>query len=85
MGIKTFRTIALGEFIPYEWLTKPIKEKLKSRESDVEDGSKEDKSNVLANMGVMLVFLGIILVLIVLISLLICLCKRCPKCLEIFK
>lgn len=25
-AIKTFRTIALGEFIPYEWLTEPLSE-----------------------------------------------------------
>ena len=26
LAIKTFRTIALGEFIPYEWLTEPLSE-----------------------------------------------------------
>ena len=26
LAIETFRTIALGEFIPYEWLTEPLSE-----------------------------------------------------------
>ena len=51
MGLKTFRTIALGEFIPYEWLTTPLKEMLKSDEGAE---NTDEKSNVLANMGVML-------------------------------
>ena len=85
MGIKTFRTIALGEFIPYEWLTKPLKKMLKNKESEEDDASKEDKSNVLANMGVMLVILLVIIFLTVLASLFICLCKKIPKCLNIFQ
>ena len=85
MGIKTFRTIALGEFIPYEWLTKPLKKMLKNKESEEDDASKEDKSNVLANMGVMLVILLVIIFLTVFTSLFICLCKKCPKCLNIFE
>ena len=26
LALKTFRTIALGEFIPYEWVTDPLTE-----------------------------------------------------------
>jgi hypothetical protein len=79
MGLKTFRTVALGEFIPYEWLTKPLKEMLKSKESEEGDQSKEEKSNVLANMGVMLVILVVLIFVIALLVLCICLCKRCTK------
>ena len=85
MGLKTFRTIALGEFIPNEWLTKPIKELLKSKESEDSDAIKEEKSNVLANMGVMLVILVVMIVLILFTGLFICLCRKSPKCLNIFK
>ena len=82
MGLKTFRTIALGEFIPYEWLTTPLKEMLKSDEGAE---NTDEKSNVLANMGVMLVILVAIIFVIVLLLLFICLCKRSPKILNIFQ
>ena len=65
--IKTFRVIALGEFIPYDWLIDPIQENLGS--------GQDDNSNVLANMGIMLV----ILVAIVGIATMVILCVKCCK------
>ena len=97
LAIKTFRVIALGEFIPSEWLTNSIKNVFKDEssasdgaseasedeeedENDEEAGSakavEEDKSNVLANMGVMLVILLMLLVLIVIVLLSIRFCKK---------
>lgn len=71
MAIETFRTIALGEFIPYEWLTEPLSKPFKRPEEEEGEDGENDRSNVLANMGVMLVILAIIVVLAVLIILLI--------------
>lgn len=76
MAIETFRVIALGEFIPYDWLTDPLKEALASDEADTSDSDLEDKSNVLANMGVMLV---ILVVLLVVSFLLVCIIRGCKK------
>ena len=78
MAIETFRTIALGEFIPYEFITEPLAEWF-TPESDAsgeegEDGS-ESKAGVLSNMGVML---PILMVLLILVSL-ICVCVRYNK------
>lgn len=71
MAIETFRTIALGEFIPYEWLTEPLSKPFKRPEEEEGEDGENDRSNVLANMGVMLVILAMIVVLAVLIILLI--------------
>ena len=59
IAIKTFRSIALGEFIPFHWLTDPIKEAMKSSEDE------DEKANVFSNMGVMLL-IGLVLLLIIL-------------------
>lgn len=58
MAILTFRKIALGEFIPSEWLTDPLRE---LTQSDPED---DGKGSALGNMGVMLIF-GLLLVIII--------------------
>ena len=72
--IKTFRVIALGEFIPYEWLTEPLSEPFRSDKSgEFED--TESQSDVLSNMGIMLLFGGVILILAVLILLATQCCK----------
>lgn len=104
IAIETFRTIALGEFIPYDWLTDIVLGIFKSEddvegateyeeEDSIEDSDDDesedadfengestkvevDKSNVLANMGVMLVFLVILIVMILLVLLLVRFCKK---------
>ena len=45
MAIKEFRVIALGEFIPYHWLTDPINEEL-SKESMNTGDSEEESTNI---------------------------------------
>ena len=94
MAIEAFRVIALGEFIPYDWLTDPIKDLLSKPEEDTdsdedaedeaEDEADEEKdvskANVLANMGVMLVILAVILVVIILVIILIRSCKKGTCC-----
>jgi len=84
MGLKTFRTIALGEFIPFDWLTKPLKEMLKGKESEEGVVNFEEKSNVFANMGVMLVILFVMVAVIALIFVCICLCRRNTRIKNIF-
>ena len=66
LAIKTFRTIALGEFIPYEWLTEPLSEPFQG----VEDDTDASRANVCANMGIMLLFGGVILILALLVVIL---------------
>ena len=82
MAIQAFRVIALGEFIPFEWMTEPLKEL--TRVEETEDGEAEqgdaDKSNVIANMGVMLVILAIFLVVILLICFIVGTCKKGSCC-----
>ena len=68
----TFRSIALGEFIEYKWLTEPIKDSMQG-----EDASEDD--NVLSNMGVMLIFLLVIVVLIIVLSICAKYTKMCIK------
>ena len=60
IALNTFRVIALGEFIPYNEVTDPIKEELGAVKEE------EDVSNPVWNMGVML---GILVVLVVVASL----------------
>ena len=64
--------IALGEFIPYEWLTEPIKDAMSKGE--------DDNSNVLANMGIMLMILLFVIVIITLVIACVKLCKEGTKC-----
>ena len=64
IAIKTFRKIALGEFIESEWITDPIKDMTMSED-------EEGNQSVLANMGVNLVFGVILLALIVLVVVLV--------------
>ena len=71
MVIKTFRTIALGEFIPYEWVTEPLAEAFESKS---EDGTTS-RAGVLSNMGVMLP----ILVVLSILSLLVGICVKYYK------
>lgn len=102
MAVETFKVIALGEFIPYDWMTDPIKDLLsppeveeiidededidelegEDEDQNEDEDSEEDaeKANVLANMGIMLVFLGVILVLIILVIVLIRSCKEGTCC-----
>ena len=84
MAIETFRTIALGEFIPYDWFTEPLSKPFKRPEEEGEDGEENDRSNVLANMGVMLVILAIIVVLATLVILLVKCFDLGPKIQNLF-
>ena len=68
MAIETFRSIALGEFIPYDWLTEPLSEPFQGEEGA--DGEEASRANVFSNMGVMLLFGGIILIVALLVVLL---------------
>ena len=45
MAIKEFRIIALGEFIPYNWLTDPINEELSEASMNTGD-SEEESTNI---------------------------------------
>ena len=80
MVIETFRTIALGEFIPYDWLTEPLSEPFQPTEEDEEN----ERSSILSNMGVMLVFLAIIIVVSILIVICVKLCKPGSKLHNLF-
>ena len=94
IAIKTFRNIALGEFIPYEWLTEKIDKLfgdvsagLGSRESESEGDVEADSSghsNVLSNIGIMLVMLGLILIITLIVVLFMRLCKQCPRIIDLF-
>ena len=81
IAIETFRVIALGEFIPYEWLTEPMSEPFQGPDDDSEDSSR---ANVLQNMGVMLLFGAIILIVAVTVFLLVKHCRRNIKCQKAF-
>ena len=76
IAIETFRVIALGEFIPYEWLTEPMSEPFQGPDDD----SDASRANVLKNMGIMVLFGGIILILAVTVFLLLKFCKKNSKC-----
>ena len=65
-----FRTVALGEFIPYEEVTGPLSEPFQSEEGE----------NILSSMGVMLVFGGIVLILAVLVVIMFRCCRPGMKC-----
>ena len=77
--IETLRTIALGEFIEYGWLTEPLSEPFKSPDEEGEDDEDNSRANVLSNMGIMLFFGGVILVLAVVTVLLFRCCKPGQK------
>ena len=57
IALQTFRSIALGEFIPSEWLTDRVKDVM------LEEGQSVE-SNVLSSMGVMLIILLALLLVI---------------------
>ena len=76
MAVETFRVIALGEFIPYDWLTEPMAEAFKS--DDAEDG-ENGRSDVLSNMGVMLLALIAIIIVAVLVVVCVKYCKPGSK------
>ena len=84
MAIETLRVIALGEFIPYHWLTDPItehfqKDEDEGAENQDQDGESENSNNILSNMGVMLLILCIIVILAITIILCSKICKRGSK------
>ena len=88
MAIETFRTIALGEFMPYHWVTDPISDLLASDEDLDEtsaDGTSTDEAdsgtggNVLKNMGVMLAVSLVITLIAIIIVLLVKFCKKGSK------
>ena len=81
MVINTFRTIALGEFIPYDWLTEPLS---KPFEPSEEEGEENQRSNILANMGIMIVFGVIIIIIIVMIIICLKLCRTGSKLHNLF-
>ena len=80
IAIETFRTIALGEFIPYDWLIEPLSEPFKG----ADDESESSRASVLSNMGIMLLFGGIILVLAIAVIILVKLCRNNQKCRALF-
>lgn len=45
LAIKTFRTIALGEFIPYDWLTDKILGVFKSEDEEVTEEAENDSED----------------------------------------
>ena len=71
IAIKTFRSIALGEFIPYDWLIEPLSEPF----NGTEDDSETSRASVLSNMGIMVLFGGIILILALAVIILVKLCR----------
>ena len=79
MAIETFRTIALGEFIPYEWVTDPLAEMFASESDESSEDGSVSKANVLSNMGVMLPLLAVILILAMCIGLCVKYNKRGSK------
>ena len=66
MALDTLKVIALGEFIPSDWIMAPLKESLKQDEED---------ASIVSNMGAILVIFIAILTIIVLVTL----CLRCNK------
>ena len=81
IATKTFRVIALGEFIPYDWLTEPLSKPFDEPESDERSSEISERGNVISNVGVMLLFGSLILVLAVTVLLAshTC-CKSGTKC-----
>ena len=67
IAIETFRAVALGEFIPYDWLTEPIKRMTEGSNFSEEGDDDNEGRSVLGNMGIMLLFLLILLVLILVV------------------
>lgn len=82
LGLKTFRVIALGEFIPTKQIMAPIMNTINPKpDAEDEDGGSadsEDKpsANVLDNMGTMLVILVLLLFVILIAALLVKCCKK---------
>ena len=81
MAIETFRVIALGEFIPYDWLTEPLSEPFQGPDDDTD----ASRANVLSNMGIMLLFGGVILILALLAVCLVRCCRKSEKCRALFQ
>ena len=81
IATKTFRIIALGKFIPYDWLTEPLSKPFNEPESDESESEISKRGNVISNMGVILLFGSGILVLAVTVLLAsrTC-CKSGTKC-----
>ena len=69
MVIQNFRVIALGEFIPAGFVTDDIKR------ATLGDDGGDEKSSVLANLGVMILILAVM----VIVALLLALIKRFAK------
>ena len=78
MAIETFRTIALGEFIPYGIVIDPLKDLLKG-DPDESGEDKDSKANVLVNMGVMLAVLLLMILIVVVVVILVRFCKPGSK------
>ena len=83
MAIKEFRFIALGEFIPSHWLTDPINEELSNTSMNTDD-SEEESTNIITQMGSMLVVLMALIVLAKISLVFILLCKNNRKIQNIF-
>ena len=69
--IQALRNIALGEFMPSQWLTDPIKEKLNISSKDGEI----EKENILSSMGPILIVLLFMSLAMIIILLLVRACK----------
>ena len=67
--LEALRTIALGEFIPFNWLTDPIEEKLNMTKD----------SKIFTNMGSVFLVLLLMIILLLVIALLLRACRRSPK------
>ena len=88
LAIRTFRSIALGEFIPFHWLTDPLKESFMTSEEEESNGIKgedEQSASTLGNMGVMLVILILILVLATVTIIFVKVCKQGSKIHNLFR
>ena len=71
-ALKTFKEIAMGDFIPSEWLIDPLKEAV------IPEGGDENAS-VISNMGAFLVILIALIIIICLVLLCIKVCKKGSK------
>ena len=83
IAISSFRVIALGEFIPYKWLTDPINEEL-SKTSIKENDIEGESNNLLSEIGSMLVVLMVLIVVATITSVLVLVCKNNRKIQNIF-
>ena len=79
IAIKNFRTIALGEFIPYEWLTDPI------ADFALDKNEKDENSSILKNMGIILLLVIFLAAVIAPIVICVRLSRACGKVHALFR